>query len=65
MTVSVERGAAQSVDNYASNRNASGVVWTSPILAAGSHTITIINTGNRNFASSGINIALDRTDIAG
>jgi hypothetical protein len=65
MTVSVDGGAAQSVDNYASSRNASGVVWTSPVLAAGSHAIAIVNTGNRNAASSGINIALDRTDITG
>ena len=63
MTVSVDGGAAQTVDNYASSRNASGVVWTSPVLAAGSHTITIVNTGNCNAASSGINIALDRADI--
>jgi hypothetical protein len=65
MTVSVDGGTAQTVDNYASSRNASGVVWTSTVLAAGSHTITIVNTGNRNAASSGINIAIDRADITG
>jgi len=63
MTVSVDGGAAQSVDNYAASRNASGVVWTSPVLAAGSHTVTFVNTGNRNAASSGINIAIDRADV--
>jgi len=32
MTVAVDGGAAQTVDNYAPTRNASGVVWTSPTL---------------------------------
>ena len=63
MTVSVDGGAAQSIDNYAASRNASGVVWTSPTLSSASHTVTIVNTGNRNSASSGINIALDRADV--
>ncbi|MEV6927222.1 hypothetical protein AB0M46_22350 [Dactylosporangium sp. NPDC051485] len=63
MTVSVDGGPAQRVDNYAPARNASGVVWTSAVLASGSHTITIVNTGTKNSTSSGINIALDRADI--
>ncbi|GAA2015415.1 RICIN domain-containing protein [Catenulispora yoronensis] len=63
MTVAVDGGTPTSVDNYAPARNASGVVWTSPTLAAGAHTITIVNTGNRNSASSGINIAIDRADV--
>lgn len=63
MTVSVDGGTPQSVDDYAAGRNASGIVWTSPALAAGPHTLTIVNTGNRDSASSGINIALDRADI--
>jgi hypothetical protein len=65
MTVSVDGGGAQSIDNYASTRNASGIVWTSPALASGPHTVTIVNTGNRNAASSGINIAIDRADVTG
>jgi hypothetical protein len=63
MTVSVDGGTPQSVDNYASSRNASVVVWTSPVLASSSHTLTIVNTGNKNGASSGINIAIDRADV--
>jgi hypothetical protein len=63
MTVSVDGGTPQTVDNYAPSRNASGVVWTSPALAAGPHTLTIVNTGNRNSASAGINIAIDRADV--
>ncbi len=63
MTVSVDGGPATTVDNYAATRNASGVVWTSAALASGPHTVTIVNTGQRNAASTGINIALDRADV--
>ncbi|WP_432843026.1 hypothetical protein [Dactylosporangium sp. CA-092794] len=63
MTVAVDGGAASTVDNYAPARNASGVVWTSPVLANGPHTLTIVNTGQRNPASTGTNIALDRADV--
>ncbi|GAB3842956.1 hypothetical protein GCM10027610_054580 [Dactylosporangium cerinum] len=63
MTVAVDGGAATTVDNYAATRTASGVVWTSPVLGNGPHTVTIVNTGQRNPASTGINIALDRADV--
>jgi hypothetical protein len=63
MALSVDGGAAQDVDDYAPARNASGIVWTSPILAPGTHTLTIVNTGQRDSASSGNNIAIDRADV--
>lgn len=63
MTVSVDGGSPQSVDDYTSSRNASGVVWTSAVLSSGSHTLTVVNTGTKNSASSGYNIAVDRADI--
>ncbi|GGM15118.1 hypothetical protein ACFFX1_04080 [Dactylosporangium sucinum] len=63
MTVAVDGGAPSTVDNYAPSRNASGVVWTSPVLSNGAHSLTIVNTGQRNPASSGTNIALDRADV--
>jgi hypothetical protein len=63
MSISVDGGTAQAVDDYASSRNASGVVWTSPVLSAGAHTLTITNTGQRNGSSSGNNIAIDRADL--
>jgi hypothetical protein len=64
MSISVDGGTATNVDNYAASRNASGVVWTSPVLAGGDHTMTITNTGQRNASSSGNHIALDRADIS-
>ncbi|GAA2576239.1 hypothetical protein GCM10010399_02360 [Dactylosporangium fulvum] len=63
MTVSVDGGASQTIDNYAPARNASGVVWTSQVLPNGPHTVTIVNTGQRSPASTGTNIALDRADV--
>ncbi len=63
MTVSVDGGSPQTVDNYAPARNASGVVWTSATLPAGPHTLTIVNTGQRNPAGTGVNIAIDRADV--
>ncbi|MFC4587002.1 hypothetical protein [Sphaerisporangium corydalis] len=63
MTVAVDGGAPVQVDDYAPVRNASGVVWTSAVLAAGAHTLTVTVTGARDPASTGGNIALDSADI--
>ena len=63
MTVSVDGGTPVTIDDYAPIRNASGVVWTSPMLASGSHTITITATGTHDSNSSGNNIALDSVDV--
>ena len=62
MSISVDGAAAVNVDDYASTRKAAGIVWTSAALASGTHTVTITNTGQRNGSSSGINIAIDRSD---
>jgi hypothetical protein len=63
MSVSVDGGSPVNVDNYSPTRNASGIVWTSPVLSTGTHTLTIVNTGTKNSASSGTNIAIDRADV--
>jgi hypothetical protein len=62
MQVSVDGSLPTVVDDYASSRNASGVVWTSPVLDPGPHVLVITNTGTKNSASSGFNIAIDRAD---
>jgi hypothetical protein len=63
MTVSIDGAAPTSVDDYASTRLASGVVWTSPTLASGTHTLTVTVTGTHDSSSSGSTIALDSVDI--
>jgi hypothetical protein len=64
MLISVDNSAPVTVDNYASARNASGVAWTSPSLNSGSHTAVITVGPNKNGASRGNNIALDRADVS-
>ncbi|WP_327011309.1 hypothetical protein OHA72_30925 [Dactylosporangium sp. NBC_01737] len=63
IAVSVDGGAESLVDNYAPTRNASGVVWTSPILTAGAHTLRVRVTGTKHAASSGWNVAIDSADV--
>jgi hypothetical protein len=63
MTVSVDGSAPVTIDDYAATRNASGIVWTSPVLAGGTHTLTVTATGQQNPASSGDTVALDSADV--
>lgn len=63
MMVSVDGGAAVEVDNYAPAREPSARVWSSELLPAGQHTVTITTTGQGNPASSGSNVALDRAEF--
>ena len=63
--VSVDGGAATNVDLYSSSANGIGnvLVYTSPVLAAGTHTLKIRVTGSHNGSSSGTIVSLDRFDI--
>lgn len=65
LAVKVDNGAETRVDDYAPARNASGAVWTSAGLPAGSHTITVRVTGDRNPSSAGTVVALDYAEIIG
>ena len=61
--VSIDGGPATNVDFYASSRSDKVLVWVSPSLAAGSHTLEIRVTGTRNAASSGNAVPVDRIDV--
>ena len=63
MDISVDGSAPVTVDDYSATRNASGIVWTSPVLDPGPHVVTITVDSTRNPASSGNNIAIDRADV--
>jgi hypothetical protein len=63
MNVSIDAGSPAAVDDYSPTRTASGVVWTSPTLGGGTHTLAITCTGTHDGSSSGNNIALDSVDI--
>jgi hypothetical protein len=56
-------GTAVQVDDFSSTRNASGIVWTSAVLSAGTHTVPISSTNTKNGASSGYTVAIDSADI--
>lgn len=64
MLLSMDGGSAVTIDDYAPSRDAAGIVWTSPRLANGPHTLTITVGSGRNPASTGRNIAIDRADIS-
>lgn len=63
--VSIDGGAETNVDLYATAKAGDVLVWTSPALTAGTHTLRIRNTGNKNTSSSGTVVTLDRADVTG
>jgi hypothetical protein len=61
--VSIDGGAETTVDFYSATRNGNVLVWASPILTAGQHTLKVRVTGEKNSSSGGAYLALDRADI--
>ena len=58
--VSIDGGAETQVDLYAAIRAGDQLVWTSPTLSAGNHTLTIRVTGAKNASSTGAYGVIDR-----
>jgi O-glycosyl hydrolase len=63
-SVSVDGGPATTLDFYSSARRGNQLVWTSPSLAAGAHTVTLTVLGTKDTGSSGTLVALDRATVA-
>ncbi len=61
--VSLNGGSAVAVDFYGSVRQDEQLIWTSPELPQGQHTIRVSVSGQKNSASSGFTIMADRLDI--
>ena len=61
--VSVDGGPSTEIDFYSHARAGDALVWQTPRLAAGTHTITLRVTGGKNPQSSGSLIALDRAEV--
>jgi hypothetical protein len=61
--VSIDGGTEVNVDFYATSRTDNTLLWTSPMLAAGNHTLRVRVTGTRNPSSSGNPITADRVDV--
>jgi hypothetical protein len=61
--VSIDGGAETYVDTYAATRADDVLLWSSPVLAEGQHSLKVRVTGLRNANSMGSYIAADRVDI--
>jgi hypothetical protein len=65
-TVSIDGGAPVEISQYTPGATANGqIVYTSPRLAAGSHTVTVTNTGHADPRSSGTAVSLDSYTVSG
>ncbi len=63
VAVSIDGGAETNVDLYASSRQDQALVYTSPGLALGQHTLKVRTTGTKNGSSTGYTNVADRVDI--
>jgi Ricin-type beta-trefoil lectin domain-like/Fibronectin type III domain/PQQ enzyme repeat len=61
--VSIDGGAESNIDFYAPARKGNVLLWTSPVLASGSHTFKLRVTGTHNPGSTDSFVAVDRIDI--
>jgi hypothetical protein len=61
--VSIDGGTEVNVDFYAATRADNVLLWTSPTLPAGNHTLRVRVTGTHNPSSSGNPITADRVVI--
>ncbi|GCE30216.1 hypothetical protein KDA_57000 [Dictyobacter alpinus] len=62
-TVSIDNGPAREVDFYAARRAGNQLMWESPALSSGTHTLNVTVTGRKNPQSSNVWPALDRVEI--
>ncbi|QNE19458.1 family 43 glycosylhydrolase [Kribbella qitaiheensis] len=61
--ISIDGGPEQRVDYYSSIRVGEQLRYISPTLPAGPHTLKVRVTGDKNAASSGTIISLDRIEV--
>jgi chitodextrinase len=61
--VSIDNGAETYVDFYAVKRADNVLVYTSPVLTQGQHTLKVRVTGSRNSNSKGTTVTSDRVNI--
>jgi beta-galactosidase len=63
--VSIDGGPETPVDFYNASRQGNALLWTSPTLAAGSHTFKLRVTGTANASATATWVVPDRVDILG
>lgn len=62
--VSVDGGSPVQVDNYSATTQPQAVVYTSPILPRGNHTLTITVTGQYDRAGNSAYVVVDAFDVS-
>jgi hypothetical protein len=61
--VSIDGGPETNVDMYSATDAGDVLVFTSPVLTAGTHTLKVRVTGTHDASSSGTIVCIDRVDI--
>jgi hypothetical protein len=61
--VSIDGGPETLIDEYGATDAGNVLVYTSPVLSAGTHTFKVRNTGTHNASSTGFRVDIDRVDI--
>lgn len=61
--VSIDGGTETLIDTYAASRADNVLLYTSPTLANGTHTLKVRVTGTKNASSSATFVTVDRVDI--
>lgn len=61
--VSIDCGPETNVDAYGAAREDDVLLWSSPVLAAGPHTLKVRVTGQKNANSTGTYVTADRVDV--
>ena len=64
-TVSLDGQVTATVDFYGPARAGDVLLWTSPVLPAGTHTFTLRVSGTSDPAASGHQVAVDDVDVTG
>jgi len=63
--ISVDGGTTTPIDFYSANRTGNAALWTSATLPEGQHALTMAWTGQKNAASSGTSVVVDRVSFIG
>jgi hypothetical protein len=61
--VSIDGGTATNIDEYSATDAGDVLVFTSPVLASGTHTLKLVSTGTHDANSTGTRVDVDRVDI--
>lgn len=61
--VSIDGGAETYVDSYAATRVDDALLWTSPVLPAGTHSLKVRVAGMKNVSASNTYVTADRVDV--